>query len=107
VLEPGEAKVKEAVVPESPVCGLDPAIAATTVVSEAHVALEPLRRVTVNGAEPPDQLTAAVTFPDWPESRTTGERTGALGERTALTVTRVGVDVEVCGGTPESVTVTQ
>jgi hypothetical protein len=95
VLELGEAKVNEAVVPVIPVCGLDPAIAATVVVSEAHVELEPLRRVTINGAEPPDQVTVALTFPDWPESRTTGERTGGPGERIALTVTSAAVDVEV------------
>jgi hypothetical protein len=47
MLEIGEAKVKEAVVPVSPVCGLDPPITPTSDVSELHCAEVPLKRVTM------------------------------------------------------------
>jgi hypothetical protein len=42
VVEPGEAKVKGAVVPVTPVRGLDADKTLTVVVSEAQLELEPL-----------------------------------------------------------------
>jgi hypothetical protein len=59
-------------VPFSPVCGFVPVVTFTTAVSYEQVAFEPLRKVTVYGAVPPDHVTVAVRLEVCPESITEG-----------------------------------
>ena len=79
----------------SPVCGFEPRRTATTVVSEAQLELEPLYSVAVNGADPPVQVTEAITETDCPRSITEGLRTGVLTKRAGLTTKSTVVDAVV------------